>query len=47
MELSSGRVGGPQPGMVLQPYTVPQGGVATNVYRFDPAYGPQGQMQKV
>ena len=41
VELSSGRVGGVQPGMVLQPYTVPQGGVATN------AYGPQGQMQKV
>ena len=47
MELSSGRVHGVQPGMVLQPYTVHQGGVPTNGHGYDPAYGPQGQMQKM
>jgi hypothetical protein len=42
-ELSSGRMDGIQPGMVLQPYTIPQGGVATNVHGQE----PQGQVQKM
>jgi hypothetical protein len=46
-ELSSGRNDGVQPGMVLPPYTIPQGGVATNVHGYVPAYGPQGQVQKM